>query len=369
MKLNLLDIDIKSTLKYQFIFFVSALMHITFMLVFAFSGLYMLMLFNVLSVAFYITGGYISKSSTFEKHGLMWIILMYAEITFHAVLCTVHLGFESCFFLYAMVVLSVAAYILFLVCDKSIFSRIIIIFSAITIISFGGCVVFLSFFDPLVVLLFHTEVSSELISFMRIMNIFFNTGIILFFSILFIMEIQTLIRKLNDTNDQLAFIATHDALTGLYNRHSLRKLFDELEKDGDLFCVVMGDIDDFKKINDTYGHDCGDIVLKTVAGIVAKHIGERDIACRWGGEEFLIIMRGSREECFERISLVKAQINELNIDHESSRVHVTMTFGFADSDEEVQTEPSTCPHIDSLISMVDKRLYKGKTSGKNVIVV
>lgn len=367
--MNLLDINIKSTLKYQFIFFVSALMHITFMLVFAFSGLYMLMLFNVLSVAFYVTGGYICKSSSFEKHGLTWIILMYAEITFHAVLCTLHLGFESCFFLYAMVVLSVAAYILFLVCDKSIFSRIIIIFSAITIISFGGCVVFLSFFDPLVVLLFHTEVSSELISFMRIMNIFFNTGIILFFSILFIMEIQTLIRKLNDTNDQLAFIATHDALTGLYNRHSLRKLFDELEKEGDLFCVVMGDIDDFKKINDTYGHDCGDIVLKTVAGIVAKHMGERDIACRWGGEEFLMIMRGSREECFERISLVKAQINELNIHHESSRVHVTMTFGFADSDEDVRTEPSTCPHIDSLISMVDKRLYKGKTSGKNVIVV
>lgn len=367
--MNLLDINIKSSLKYSLIFFISALMHTIFMLIFAFSELYFLMFFNVLSVTFYITAGFFSKNDRFEKHGLLWIILMYAEITFHAVLCTLHLGFESCFFLYAMVVLSIAAYILFLVCDKSKFSKTIITFAVITLVSFVGCVAYLSNFDPLVRLIFHREVSGELISFMRVMNIFFNTGIILFFSILFIMEIQTLIRKLNDTNDQLAFIATHDALTGLYNRHSLRKLFDELEKGNELFCVIMGDIDDFKKINDTYGHDCGDIVLKTVAGVVTKNMGEGDIACRWGGEEFLIIMRGSREECFKRISLVKAQINELKIDHESSRVHVTMTFGFADSDEDIQNETAAAPHIESLISMVDKRLYKGKTSGKNVIVV
>lgn len=268
-----------------------------------------------------------------------------------------------------MVVLSVAAYILFLVCDKRKFVRMIAIFAVITLVAFVACVIILAVFDPFAVLLFHNDVSRELIASMRTMNIFFNTVIILFFSILFVMEIQTLIRKLNDTNDRLAFIAAHDALTGLYNRHSLRQFFDELENGNELFCVVMGDIDDFKKINDTYGHDCGDIVLKSVAEIVMKNMGERDIACRWGGEEFLIIMRGSREECFKRISFVKAQINSLVIDHESSRVHVTMTFGFADSDENPQTGHSSCPHIDNLISMVDKRLYKGKASGKNVIVV
>lgn len=367
--MSLLDIDIKSALKYQIILFVSAVIHIVFMLVFAFSRLYLLAGFNVLSVTFYITGGYMSRSRRFEKHSMLWIILIYSEITFHAVLCTLHLGFETCFFLYAMVVLSIAAYILFLTCDKRKFSKMIMIFSAVTLVSFFGCVIVLGYVDPFVVTLFHTEVSAELVIFTRTMNIFLNTGIILFFSILFVMEIQTLIRRLNDTNERLAFIATHDALTGLYNRHSLRKFFDELENGSELFCVVMGDIDDFKKINDTYGHDCGDLVLKTVADIVMKNMGEKDIACRWGGEEFLIIMRGSREECFDRISLVKAQINALDIIHESSRVRVTMTFGFADSDEDRQGGRSERESIDTLISKVDKRLYKGKTSGKNVIVV
>ena len=144
----------------------------------------------------------------------------------------------------------------------------------------------------------------------------------------------------------------------------------------------MGDLDDFKKINDTYGHDCGDIVLKSVASIIIENTKDNEMACRWGGEEMLIVMRGSREECFARISVVKSEISSLAITSDSKPVKVTMTFGFADSEEknaaiessgaaEEGSSPIKTPHhigIDSLISMVDKRLYIGKRRGKNVII-
>ena len=78
------------------------------------------------------------------------------------------------------------------------------------------------------------------------------------------MEIHTLFRKLSETNDRLAFTATHDALTGLYNRHSLRKFFDELENGSDLFCVIMGDIDDFKMSHHYYILTAGLTLIKSL---------------------------------------------------------------------------------------------------------
>jgi diguanylate cyclase (GGDEF)-like protein len=270
--------------------------------------------------------------------------------------------------MYSMMALTVVSYTLYLSCSRETFNRAIIIFAVITFISLIFSIAFSLCFDPLFLTIWGKELTESQTSLMLVVNILFCTLLIFFFTLLFVMEINTVLKKLGKTNERLNYIATHDALTGLFNRHSLRELFTELESSDEEYCVIMGDIDDFKKVNDTYGHDCGDIVLKSVAEIIAKNLGVRDVACRWGGEEFLMIMRGTRDECFARISLVKAQINALKIDHEGSRVRVSMTFGFADCGENGDP-PTTAAEMDSLISMVDKRLYKGKTSGKNVIVV
>ncbi len=366
--MNLLNINIKSSLKYHVMFSFGGIMHISFLLLFFYSEVYLLALINIVSVIIYVVGAFCSKRANFDKHCYGWIIALYTEITVHAVSCTVFLGCDEGFFMYSMMALPVAAYTLFLSCREK-FGVTIVVMAITTAVTMFCSIFFVNRCGSVLEIFMNRDIPQRSTEIMRSVNIFFNTGLIFSFSMLFVMEIHTLFRKLSETNDRLAFTATHDALTGLYNRHSLRKFFDELENGSDLFCVIMGDIDDFKKINDTYGHDCGDIVLKTVADIVMKNMGEKDIACRWGGEEFLIIMRGSRDECFDRISLVKAQINALDISHESSSVHVTMTFGFADSDENLQSGHSARESIDSLISMVDKRLYKGKTSGKNVIVV
>ena len=157
----------------------------------------------------------------------------------------------------------------------------------------------------------------------------------------------------------------HDSLTGLYNRHSLRDFFDSLDESGNEYCVALGDIDNFKRVNDTYGHDCGDDVLVTVSDIIKKSMAENDLACRWGGEEILIIMRGTRSDCLGRMRDIREQINSSVVETGSNSISVTMTFGFADCHE---VENSGKNHMDSIVILVDGRLYVGKKSGKNVII-
>ena len=189
--------------------------------------------------------------------------------------------------------------------------------------------------------------------------------IIFIFSVLFVIEINLLIRKLNEAYDKLSYTAMHDSLTGLYNRHSLRDFFESLTESGNEYCVALGDIDNFKKVNDTYGHDCGDEVLVTVSDIIKESIAEQDLACRWGGEEILIIMRGTRNDCLDRMNSIRSRINASVVKSGNSSVKVTMTFGFADCHEVENSEKN---RMDSIVILVDGRLYKGKNSGKNVIV-
>ncbi|MCM1328591.1 MAG: GGDEF domain-containing protein [Ruminococcus sp.] len=365
MKINLLDINISSKFKYQMTFFACAVIHICFFLIFALSHIYVLTLVNIFSIAFYIAAAYNCGKGEFEKNALKWIIATYAEITIHAVLATVHLGYDTYFFLYAMVELSISAYMLFFTCDKKIFSRMIIIFLCVSLTALAGCQVYLSFKPPVFTWFFDRTLSPELLDFMRFINILSCTIVVFLFSLLFVIEINSLIKQLKAAYDKMNYTAMHDSLTGLYNRHSLKDFFESLDESGNEYCVALGDIDNFKKVNDTYGHDCGDEVLVTVSDIIKDSMAEQDLACRWGGEEILIIMRGTREDCLGRMNSIRSKINSSVVETGNSNIRVTMTFGFADCHEVENSEKN---HMDSIVILVDGRLYKGKNSGKNVIV-
>ncbi|MCH5324669.1 MAG: GGDEF domain-containing protein [Eubacterium sp.] len=311
--------------------------------------------FNVISVTLYILGSLLSVPKGTDKIKYGWIVAFYIEIMLHAVTCTVLMGWNVGFHLYAIAVLPIAAYLLFLTTPIKRF----IITMAIMIVANAVIMPAVMIYSDGHGSIEHVPADSER------MIAFVNTGftgiIILVFTFLFVLEISSMFDKLNDVNRQLEFIATHDALTGLYNRHSLKPLFEQLERGNTPYCIVMGDIDDFKKVNDTYGHDCGDIVLKSVSDIISDNIGEQDTACRWGGEEILIVMHGERDSCFDVISAIREKINALEIVAEDKSVGVSMTFGF------VYCKESTAG-IEALISVADSRLYQGKAGGKNVII-
>ncbi len=384
--MSILDIEIKSAFKFRFMFLLSAVLHFIFLLVFFFNELYVLVLINVVSVLFYLIGSIRSKGTNIEKNGMGWTISVYAEICFHAVFCTLWLGFEPCFYLYAIIAVVIVSYVLYLANEKEKFLKIIIPLFFITFAFLIGCFIYLLFNEPICFTAYSTVLTRKQIALMRGINIFFCTGIIFFFSIMFIMEMNVLIKKLNSTNEQLNYIAMHDALTGLYNRYSIYELVKKHRILSDIhdgsesdekpnvdvhpYCVIMGDIDDFKKINDAYGHDCGDAVLKEVANLLSANVKEEDLICRWGGEEFLVIMHGKKQECVDVIQNLLIQINANRVHSEGYIVKVTMTFGLAFCGEltEVEKTRSVSDKIDALARIADERLYQGKNSGKNKLV-
>ncbi len=153
-----------------------------------------------------------------------------------------------------------------------------------------------------------------------------------------------------------------DVLTGLYNRRSGEKKLDEFRKKGTSFVIALGDIDFFKKFNDDFGHECGDVVLKEVARVLNDEMRGRGFVARWGGEEFLF--------AFENMETIAAGIaadkilhavRDNKVLHEGKEHTVTMTFGVAKNQAEVP--------INLQIKEADEKLYKGKEGGRNRVVV
>lgn len=155
-----------------------------------------------------------------------------------------------------------------------------------------------------------------------------------------------------------------DALTKLYTRRVGEIKIDytrgQLEKAGVPYCVAMGDIDFFKKFNDTYGHDCGDLVLREVARIFNENMIGKGFTVRWGGEEFLTIFEGmDLEKANKHLQKLRQQILDFVFDYQGQSLSVTMTFGLTAGDSR---------DIKDIVKEADNLLYIGKQSGRNRIV-
>lgn len=174
-------------------------------------------------------------------------------------------------------------------------------------------------------------------------------------------EFSDIGRSILIVQDSLEKLITTDPLTGLLNRRSATM---ELEKlvtgKTDNFCVVIGDIDYFKKVNDNYGHDCGDIVLCQISDILVKSVDDNGFVARWGGEEFLLVYKDNINNTVDKLTRLKDTISKSIIEYHESEIKVNMTFGVC--------ENSTKVNINEMIKSADNNLYAGKTNGRNCIV-
>lgn len=156
-----------------------------------------------------------------------------------------------------------------------------------------------------------------------------------------------------------------DPLTGLHNRRScdvvLQSVIAERKKNGTPFTLVLSDIDYFKRVNDTYGHQAGDEVLKNVASVLIGHMEQKGFVFRWGGEEFLLLYEGvGREEAVGYLKMLQKELAACETCVQDQKVCVTMTFGMADDGESLDME--------RLVEIADERQYEGKRQGRNRIV-
>ena len=152
-----------------------------------------------------------------------------------------------------------------------------------------------------------------------------------------------------------------DALTGLYNRRAGEKKLDELEKDGILPTISIGDIDFFKKFNDSFGHECGDVVLKEVAACLNEGMKGKGFSARWGGEEFLLVFdKMNEEEAAAHIECILESLRNTPVEYDGNTHSVTMTFGVSGRRDKEK--------VSEQIRRADDLLYKGKEAGRNRVV-
>jgi len=166
-------------------------------------------------------------------------------------------------------------------------------------------------------------------------------------------------KEVFSTHEQLTQLAMTDKLTGLYNRAKLDELLqDELNRSKyfeHTFGLAIMDIDHFKKINDTYGHQVGDMVLKEMGELITKELRSTDKIIRWGGEEFLIIyVETDQKEVLKRVEELRLQIEQHFFSISSI---ITASFGL--------TLYSKDDTIDSIIQRADNALYIAKNNGRN----
>ena len=167
--------------------------------------------------------------------------------------------------------------------------------------------------------------------------------------------------------------ATLDALTGFYNRHQLEERIKQetskAKRQKTPLCVIMTDIDFFKRVNDTYGHAAGDLVLKIVSKTIRSQLREYDIAGRYGGEEFALLLPNTRmeeaimvaERLRKAIANKKVDFSKINPDKSNNTINITISSGIY--------EFKKTDNADDLLKKADKALYEAKESGRNKIVV
>lgn len=181
---------------------------------------------------------------------------------------------------------------------------------------------------------------------------------------------ETLTRQLEEINklrDKLQEQAIRDPLTDVYNRRYLAEFLDRevarAQREKTTLSVVIMDVDNFKQFNDTYGHKCGDIVLQRIAEFLVQHTRRGDVVCRYGGEEFVILMPGaSLEMAYERAEAWRQDFSETAIEYEGMKLYATFSAGAAAFPQHGLTD-------EAILQAADRALYRSKDAGKNKVTM
>lgn len=176
-------------------------------------------------------------------------------------------------------------------------------------------------------------------------------------------NVESAEKKLVLYNESLKRQAATDPLTGLWNRRQMLKYITECRKDQPQlsFSLGMGDIDFFKKINDRWGHDCGDAVLVWITDHMKTELSEKARLCRWGGEEFIFFFPGQNgDEVCEALNALRMHLDNHPFDWKGEWIPVTMTFGVEEND--------FTSSLDTLLKRVDDKLYMGKEQGRDRVI-
>lgn len=326
----------------NFISYLGFFAHLSFIPIFFWIHLDILAYFNFFSVLAWFSAYFLNRQGLHVEA----IILLVIEVVSHAIMATYFLGWESGFHYYFLPL------VLFMFINhKQTLAEIML---EVTVI--------LSVYFWLLLKTsgshYQVEVDQLVIDWFQFMNIaitFIAIGLLGY-------GLRTSSMRAEAEMEKLAIT---DSMTGLYNR---RKMFEmmqleqtRLRRSGKSFVLVITDIDLFKTINDRFGHDCGDMVLREVSGLMRETLRRQDMLARWGGEEFVLLLpetdlAGARKV----IEVLRQVISDHQFCYLEKPFTLTMTFGMELFDG--------TQSIEAVLKQADQLLYKGKESGRNCIM-
>ena len=338
--------------KYKLLVSLCAAVHFLLIFLFLYMQIYPMVIFNCFSVTSYLCCIFLLKREAYFQIYL----ITYFEIILHSFVATIFTGWSFGFPLYIFVLIPLSYYICYTIHADYRKLFIATLLGIFAFASFIACRVLSSLIKP------SYQSGSAVFRFaVYIFNTVCAFSLLIGFSLIFLLGIRHLTRQLERQNTRLEELANIDPLTGLYNRRCMHKFLSAAMESGVRFSVIMCDIDNFKKLNDTYGHEFGDIVLKEVSEIIKAQTSQDDSVCRWGGEEILILCSsGSAEKVRQTAEAIRCSVAGKSFKYKNSLVHCTLTLGLAEHKSE--------QNIEATISEADKKLYQGKQSGKNVVV-
>ena len=175
------------------------------------------------------------------------------------------------------------------------------------------------------------------------------------------------IAKIDDLQEKLREQANRDSLTGLFNRRYLEGTLEREQarcrREGAPLTMLMIDVDHFKMVNDDYGHQAGDEFLRVLGRLLLEHARTEDIVCRYGGEEFLLVLpKMPLDIALDRAAHLLTMFQELTVPYGEMRIRTTVSIGVA-------TTPDHADSAEALLKCADRALYQAKARGRNRVVV
>lgn len=332
--------DRKYTTRYMLVFSGTCFVHAMLLFLFVMAGQPLLAALNGATLV-----GYCVWLVLFTKRRVNdWMLLFfYLDVLIHAGIYNILLGIGYAFYLYPIVFIPVTFFLS--VRDLNHGNTIVnsFIMSVLAII-----VMLITLVHPPIVLLENTALQSQ----------FFQINLLMCALLLCVYTSEFMSETLN-TRERLSFHAENDPLTGIRNRYGFLKEAKHLQ--GSQYCVVMCDIDNFKQFNDLYGHASGDVILSKIGRLLQSSIRRGDSVCRWGGEEFILILRCDLNTAHALTEEIRRKLDTVTINANDTTLSVTMTFGIADCME--------ASSLEQLQAIADRNLLRGKRSGKNCVVL
>lgn len=324
------------------------LVHVIYMISFSLTGLYFLLPVITAQLVISIIVAYF----VFVKNKGIGLAVFYAhfDILFSCCYCTFMLGWGYGFTMIIVLLLSLAY--------LQNFNTFLV--------PIGICLIEATAFFVMLYLTKDTpNYPNPFMPYINIANFLFMVVTLLAYIWLNDRENLKIIKQLDDRKEYLQYKAENDYLTTLLNRRAMNDILDEKlenlkDKTINSLSVAIGDLDNFKHLNDTYGHSFGDLVLKKVSQVFKKEydLNPNIFVARWGGEEFLILfVNYSYDETYALLENTRKMIEKLEIKDELNSTNVSISMGFSYS--------NNVYNKDLLITKADSALYIAKDSGKN----